>query len=491
MISSPSSALLQWVDRVNEAHVLVVGDVMLDRFIDGEISRISPEAPVPVLRTGERRSTLGGAGNVVRNLLALGSKVRLVGVVGDDPEAEELRAMLAAYNDIEANLVVEASRRTSVKTRFMAGRQQVLRVDTESTHPVMAETVTEMKRTIGSALGSCDIVVLSDYAKGVLVEELLRWIIGEARARKKSIIVDPKGKDYTKYAGATVLTPNLKELSEASGLPVDGDETVVRASRKLIELSGIEAVLATRSQDGMTLVQASGDVFHLRAEAKEIFDVSGAGDTVIAVVAAACAVGASLLDAAAIANMAAGIVVGKVGTAVVYPQELIRAFRHQEISRAESKVMELSSALDTVAVWRRQGYRIGFTNGVFDLLHPGHLSLLSQAAAKCDRLIVGLNGDLSVQRLKGESPVQNESARSAIVASLEHVHMVVVFQEETPIALMKALRPDVLIKGGNYKPEEVVGAELVRSYGGEVVLAEVADIYRTNSKIARITNGTL
>ncbi|MEO0249211.1 MAG: D-glycero-beta-D-manno-heptose-7-phosphate kinase, partial [candidate division WOR-3 bacterium] len=329
---------LRWIDGLKEARVLVVGDVMLDRFVEGEISRISPEAPVPVLRTGQKRSTLGGAGNVVRNMLALGSKVCFLSVLGDDPEAEEVRGMLSAFHDIKANLIVEASRRTSVKTRFMAGRQQVLRVDTESTHRVRGETVAELKRAIGSAWGFCNIVVLSDYAKGVLVDELLCWIIGEAGARKKPVIVDPKGKDYAKYAGATLLTPNLKELGEASGLPVDGDEAVVQASRKLIQLSGVEAVLTTRSQDGMTLVQGSGEASHLRAEAREVFDVSGAGDTVIAVVAAAYAVGAPLVDAAAIANVAAGIVVGKVGTAVVYPQELIRAFRHQEISRAESKV---------------------------------------------------------------------------------------------------------------------------------------------------------
>jgi D-beta-D-heptose 7-phosphate kinase/D-beta-D-heptose 1-phosphate adenosyltransferase len=241
----------------------------------------------------------------------------------------------------------------------------------------------------------------------------------------------------------------------------------------------------------MTLVRASGEVTHLKAEAKEVFDVSGAGDTVIAVLAAASAAGAKLEEAAAIANVAAGIVVSKVGTAVVYPREIIQAMHHQELSSAESKVMDLSSAAETVEIWHRKGYRVGFTNGVFDLLHPGHLSLLSQAAKACDRLIVGLNGDISVKCLKGEEPMQAEGARSAILASLEDVDMVVIFQEETPLHVLDVLRPDVLIKGGNYRIEEVVGADIVRSYGGEVVLAHVADIYRINSQIARMTNGTL
>ncbi len=468
----------------------MVGDVMLDRFVQGEISRISPEAPVPVLRTREAKSALGGAGNVVRNLAALGCAVHFVSVVGDDPDAGEIRQMLSLLEGIEANLVVESQRKTIVKTRFMAGRQQVLRVDTESTHPVEPETVERLKRAIASALDLCHIVVVSDYAKGLLVNELLAWVIREAKARNKAVIVDPKGKDYLKYTGATLLTPNLGELSEASGLPVNGDEAVVEASRKLIELCEVEAVLATRSQDGMTLVQASGEVFHLRAEAREVFDVSGAGDTAIAVLAAAYGAGASLVEAAALANVAAGIVVGKVGTAVAFPKEIIRAIRHQELSSAESKVMDLASAVDLVGVWRRKGYKVGFTNGVFDLVHPGHIDLLSKAAKVCDRLIVGLNGDTSVWNIRGEAPLQNETARSAVLASLEQVDMVVIFQDETPVNLLEALRPDVLIKGANYSIDQVVGADLVRSYGGEVVLVQVTDIYRTNSRIAKLTNGT-
>jgi D-beta-D-heptose 7-phosphate kinase/D-beta-D-heptose 1-phosphate adenosyltransferase len=240
----------------------------------------------------------------------------------------------------------------------------------------------------------------------------------------------------------------------------------------------------------MSVVEKSGEVVHLKAEALEVFDVSGAGDTVIAVLAAAVGVGVSLQEAAQLANAAAGIVVGKVGTAVVHPQELIQALHHQELSSAEAKVLSLDSALETVRRWRRQGYRVGFTNGVFDLLHHGHLSLLSQASQICDRLIVGVNGDLSVRRLKDEEPLQNETTRSAILASLELVDMVIIFHEDTPIRLLEALQPDVLIKGGNYRIEEVVGADLVRHYGGEVVLAEVADIYSTNSIIAHMTKGT-
>ncbi|NWG32686.1 MAG: D-glycero-beta-D-manno-heptose-7-phosphate kinase [Rhodocyclaceae bacterium] len=486
-----SLSLSHWVERLKEARVLVVGDVMLDRFVYGEVSRISPEAPVPVLREAEMKSFLGGAGNVVRNLKALGCRVALVSVVGEDPEGKEISQMLSSLSGVDASLVVEPSRRTTVKTRFMAGGQQVLRVDTESTYPIGRDTGEEVKKAIQGFLDCCDVVVLSDYAKGLLGAEILNFAISQAKDEGKAIFVDPKGSDYTRYRGASVLTPNLAELGQATGCLVDGDEGVVAAARKLIDLCGLDALLATRGREGMTLVSAAGEVMHLRAEAREVFDVSGAGDTVIAVLGAAQGIGVPLSGAAALANIAAGIVVGKVGTAVVRPQELLRAIHQQQASRAESKVMDLPSAVEMVAVWRRKGYRIGFTNGVFDLLHPGHLSLLSRAAGTCDRLIVGLNGDLSVRRIKGQAPVQNEGARSAIVASLEHVHLVVIFQEETPISLLEALRPDVLIKGGNYRLEEVVGADVVKAYGGEVVLAELADIYKTNSRIAKITNGTL
>lgn len=483
------STLINWVEKCSQARVLTIGDVMLDRFVYGQIARISPEAPVPVLRSERTELTLGGAGNVVRNLCALGSRVSFVSVVGADSSGDLIKTMLMGLG-IRSSLVVEPSRSTTVKTRFIAGQQQVLRVDEETTRWIEEKTREEVLQHIGDMVDNCDMVLLSDYRKGLLCQEIIRSTIELAKANGKGVLVDPKGADFTRYQGARVLTPNVRELHEATLLPVDGDDAVVNAARRLIHCCHVEAVVATRGPKGMSLIGATGEVTHLSAEVREVFDVSGAGDTVIAVLAAAMSAGAPLPEAAELANMAAGIVVGKVGTSVVYPKDLIQILQHRELSSAEAKVLPLESALELVGLWRLRGYRIGFTNGIFDLLHHGHLSLFSQVSGICDRLIVGLNGDMSVRRLKGEAPLQNETTRSAILASLELVDMVVIFDEDTPIRLLETLRPDVLIKGANYSIEEVVGGDVVKRYGGEVILADVADIYTTNSAIAHMTKGT-
>lgn len=484
------SRLSVLVQRLVGVRVMVVGDIMLDRFIYGGISRISPEAPVPVLRSERMDLALGGAGNVVRNLLAVGARPSFTGVVGEDAEGETIRKMLAELAGVHFFLAGEQFRKTTVKTRFIADQQQVLRVDSESSHLLEKPSIHRVTEFLRREMEQCQSVILSDYSKGFLCPAMIETIISQARCFEKPVIVDPKGTDFTRYRRAAVLTPNLKELAEASHMPVNGDSAIVDAASQLIVSCHLRAVVVTRGSEGMSVVEKSGAVVHLKAETREVFDVSGAGDTVIAILAAAVGTGASLSEAAELANVAAGIVVSKVGTAVVHPQELLQALHHQELSSADAKVLPLHSALETVGRWRRQGYRIGFTNGVFDLLHHGHLSLLSQASQTCDRLIVGLNGDLSVKKLKGEDPLQNEMTRSAILASLEPVDMVVVFQEDTPVRLLEALRPDVLIKGANYSLEEVVGWDLVKSHGGEVVLADVADIYATNATIAYMTRGT-
>jgi D-beta-D-heptose 7-phosphate kinase/D-beta-D-heptose 1-phosphate adenosyltransferase len=478
------------VQRLAGVRVLVAGDIMLDRFVYGEIARISPEAPVPVLRSERTELALGGAGNVVRNLSAVGAYSSFSGVVGEDTEGKTLRKMLAELSSAHFCLASEPRRQTTVKTRFIADRQQVLRVDSESDHLLEATSIRQVSEFLRQEIAQCQAVVLSDYGKGFLCPPVIEAIVSQADRLGRPVIIDPKGTDFTRYRGATVLTPNLKELAEASRMLVDGDASVIRAARQLMSSCDLQAVVVTRGPEGMSVVKKSGETIHLKAEALEVFDVSGAGDTVIAILAAAVGAGASLAEAAELANIAAGIVVSKVGTAVVHPRELIQALHRQELSSAEAKVLPLEFALETVGRWHRQGYRIGFTNGVFDLLHHGHLSLLSQASQTCDRLIVGLNGDLSVRQLKGADPLQNETTRSAILAALEPVDMVVIFQEDTPVRLLEALRPDVLIKGANYSFEEVVGGELVKSYGGEVVLADVADIYTTNATIAHVTMGT-
>ncbi len=483
-----STDLSSLIERVREARVLVVGDVMLDRFVQGEVARISPEAPVPVCRVTEDTAMLGGAGNVARNLAALGASVDFIGVVGDDAAGAEIRALMAALDGVTGDIVEDAGRQTSIKTRFFAGVQQLLRVDRETTEPVSDALAARLGEAAARALKRCGAMVLSDYGKGVLGATLTGSLIAAARAAGKPVIVDPKGDDFARYAGASMITPNRRELAAASRMDVSSEDAIVAAARQIAGDCGIETVLVTRSAAGMSLVGVDG-VAHLAAEAREVFDVSGAGDTVVAALAAARAVGIDAVDAARLANLAAGIVVGKVGTAVAWADEVIDAIhRRERLLPGETKVMGADSAADRITAWRGRGDRIGFTNGCFDLIHPGHVALLAKSRAACDRLVVGLNSDASVRRLKGAArPVQNEAARAAVLASLASVDLVVIFTEDTPLALIERFRPDLLAKGADYTVDRVVGAELVQGWGGEVRLIELEEGHSTTATIERLS----
>jgi D-beta-D-heptose 7-phosphate kinase/D-beta-D-heptose 1-phosphate adenosyltransferase len=460
------------VPKLAGARVAVVGDVMLDRFVYGEVERVSPEAPIPVLRITHESTMLGGAGNVARNLQAIGAASHIVSVVGDDEAGREIDA-LCRRDGIAANLSTEAGRRTTVKTRYIAGGQQLLRTDLE----------TEAKIVSLGAIPAADAVVISDYGKGVVTPELVRQLV----AAKAPVVVDPKGADWSRYRGATLITPNRRELAEASRLAAGTDAEIVAAARHMIASTGIASVLATRGADGMTLVTAR-EATHLPAQAREVFDVSGAGDTVVAVLAAGIAAGIAPAAAAQIANVAAGIVVGRSGTAVAYAEEIVAALREG----GGTKLVGRAQALERIADWRRRGLKVGFTNGCFDLIHPGHVSLLAQARAACDRLVVALNSDASVTRLKGKGrPVQDQAARAAVLSSLADVDLVVAFGDEkrendTPIVLIEAIKPDVLVKGADYTEDKVVGADIVRSYGGKVLLAELTPGQSTTATIARM-----
>ena len=475
------------VPLLAEARALCVGDVMLDRFVYGNVDRISPEAPIPVLRIEREQAMLGGAGNVVRNLVGLRAHVEFISVVGNDLAGREVTQLVGALDNVEPHLLVQAKRQTTIKSRFVAGSQQLLRADAETVAPVVETTEDDIIRLASAALADCKVVVISDYAKGVLSPRAVKAIIAAARVAGRPTVVDPKGADYQRYAGATIVTPNRRELAEATGLTVRSDDEVEFAARQLIAACDLQAVLCTRGAEGMSLVPKNGPARVIPTRAREVFDVSGAGDTVIATLAAGLAAGLNVEAAAALANVAAGIVVGKVGTAVAYADELLHALRQEDLAAEERKIASLEEALDMVARWRRQGLKVGFTNGCFDLLHPGHISLMQQARRACDRLIVGLNSDASVKRLKGpERPVQTETARAAVLASLATVDLVVVFGADTPLTLIEALRPDVLVKGADYTVEQVVGAEQVRSWGGRVVLADLAAGHSTSATIKRI-----
>lgn len=485
-MSDPHSRLSAKIADFGKAVVLVVGDVMLDRFVSGAVERISPEAPIPVMQVKRETTMLGGAGNVVRNLVALTVGVRFCSLIGNDATGFEVQRLLADLPKVTSTLEVEEGRPTTLKVRFVAQSQQLLRTDHETTRPLTAEAEARILDEVRASLPGAGVVVLSDYGKGLLTASLVRDIIAEAYNAGIPVIVDPKGRDYQKYRGASLVSPNRKELHEATGLAVGSDAEVVEAARTVMATTGITAVLATRSEDGMTLVQDDA-IHHFPAQAREVFDVSGAGDTALATLAAGVAAGIILPEATELANVAAGIVVGKIGTAVVSSQELIAGLRHQELDDAEAKVLYLSEAIGITEQWRRRGQKVGFTNGCFDLLHPGHLALLRQARAACDRLVVGLNSDASVKRLKGETrPIQNEMARAAVLASLAGVDAVVIFGDDTPYEVIKALRPDVLVKGADYTVETVVGADLVLGWGGQVVLATLEPGQSTTATISRM-----
>ncbi|MBT3238429.1 MAG: D-glycero-beta-D-manno-heptose-7-phosphate kinase [Rhodospirillaceae bacterium] len=484
------SRLISLIEATANAKVVCVGDVILDHFHYGSVERISPEAPIPVLKLDHEDTMLGGAGNVLRNLAGLGAGVSFLSVVGKDHDGRSVERLLADIG-VTDTPIVDENRRTSVKSRFLAGGQQMLRTDRETVCDLSEDQQKELIDAATAAMTDARVLVLSDYKKGVLSKNVIQALIAAARAADVFVVVDPKGADFSAYSGADVITPNRHELLDATGMPTNSDEEVIAAARHLIDTFSFGAVLATRSKDGMTLVEDGDSVRHMKAEAQDVFDVSGAGDTVVATLAGAIAAGGDLGEAAELANIAAGIVVAKVGTAVAYSDDIISSLHHLDITRAEAKVLALRSGVERIDAWRRSGATIGFTNGCFDLLHPGHVSLLEQSKGACARLIVGLNSDASIKRLKGDDrPVQTEAARAAVLASLGSVDMVIIFSEDTPIDLIEAIRPDVLVKGADYTVNTVVGADLVQSYGGRVELFALEPGHSTTATIARLAGET-
>jgi len=483
MITAADRALLEELPPVR---VLCVGDLMLDRFYYGVVERISQEAPIPVLRVERELPMPGAAGNVTANLHALGVAVDLVTLVGDDAAGAEVSALVCALVDGSGPLV-EPGRRTTVKARFIADAQQLLRADQEKVEALASDVEQQIIDGLASAIPKSDAVILSDYGKGVLTDRIIASAIEMARAAGKPVVVDPKGDDYARYRGASVVTPNQKELAEASGLATDTDAQSHAASMSVLDRCGIDAMVATRGAKGMLVLPGKGaEPLLLRTQAQEVFDVSGAGDTVVAVLALALGAGADLNSAARLANLAAGLVVAKPGTATVTRDDLYHAMNRDAWAEGEAKIVPASALADRLANWRAKGKRIGFTNGCFDLLHPGHIQLLRKSRATCDRLVVGLNSDASVVRLKGpDRPVQSEAARSAVLAALESVDLVIVFDEDTPLSLIDTIRPDVLIKGADYTVDQVVGAVEVAGWGGEVVLVPLAEGHSTTSLINR------
>jgi D-beta-D-heptose 7-phosphate kinase / D-beta-D-heptose 1-phosphate adenosyltransferase len=478
------------LDQFGRKRVLVVGDIMLDRFVYGHVSRISPEAPAPVIETAGPLDVVGGSGNVVRNIVSLGAACEIVAVIGCDEAARSVRNHLKEMKVSADGLIEVEGRVTTVKTRFVAylHNTHLLRADTEETTPVDEKTEDAIIAAVQSRIGAVDVVILSDYAKGVLTPRVVAAVIAAARRARKPIVVDPKGLDYARYRGATALTPNVGELAQALRRPVKNDEAAVKAAAlALADEVECESVLVTRGERGALIVSRDGVTASFDATARRVIDVSGAGDTVVASFALALVSDAGVRHAARLANVAAGVVVAKRGTSQVTAGELRDLLLSRPHFELREKIKDTEAAADCVAAWRRERLTVGFTNGCFDLVHPGHVQLLCEARSRCDRLVVGLNSDASVKRLKGATrPVQPEAARSVVLAGLAFVDAVVLFAEDTPIDLIARIKPDILVKGADYRIDQVVGREVVESYGGRVVLVELLPDSSTTLIIDRL-----
>ena len=462
-------------------NILVVGDLMIDHYLWGSCERISPEAPVQVVDIAKETTVLGGAGNVINNLRVLGANVSVSSLIGADENGKELLSMLKDIDVNSDNIITQEDRKTSKKSRVIAVSQQILRYDKESKNAISEASVLQILEKLKESIGGFDIVILSDYGKGVLTESLCRGVITLANSAGVRVLVDPKGSDFSKYSGAYLLTPNKKEAITATGIEIESKESLERALLWLKNECDLGVSMITLSEDGIATHDKKVEIFP--TVAKEVFDVTGAGDTVIASIAFALSVGKSIQESAAFANLAAGVVVGKIGSATVSLDEIeeYEASLHKSTSDAHIKSFEDIQTL--VKRYRENGKKIVFTNGCFDILHVGHVKYLQVAKSFGDVLIVGLNSDASVSRLKGPTrPVNIAQDRAYLLAALEAVDFVVPFSEDTPYKLIKMIQPDVLVKGGDYEGKAVVGTE----FAGELKLVEFVDGKSTTQTIQKI-----
>jgi D-beta-D-heptose 7-phosphate kinase/D-beta-D-heptose 1-phosphate adenosyltransferase len=481
---APGTTLVDLLPRFAQARLWVIGDVMLDEYLEGEVERISPEAPVPVLRVRSEGARLGGAANVASNARALGASVDLCAVVGADAAGDRLLALCGEAGIATDGVGRVAGQPTTRKVRALARNQQLLRLDFETAAPVAPALAHDLLARL-TAGPRPDAIVVSDYAKGMVSAELLAAVSAFAARAGVPVLVDPKSVDLERYRGATLIKPNLVEVERAIGrrLPPGDGAALGAAAQALLERVGARALVITLGAAGLAVARSGTPVTQIPAARREVYDVTGAGDTVMAVLALALAVGAEVETAARIANAAGGVVVGRVGTAVVQPHELATAL----VPGSGEKTLTLEEAARRRQWWRAQQKRVVFTNGCFDILHVGHLALLRHAAGLGDVLVVAINSDASVRRLKGAGrPLVTEEARARMVAALECVDAVLSFEEDTPLEVLERLRPDVLVKGADYGLDQVVGRDLVESYGGRVELAPVVADHSTSALVSKI-----
>ncbi len=478
------------VTNFNNAHILVVGDVMLDRYCFGNVDRISPEAPVPVMHISKRSDVLGGAGNVVSNLAGLGCKTTIVGICGDDEGGKVLNSLFDKASTV-THIFPSDDRPTIIKTRIISNNQQLIRLDEEEVSRLKPALSSEILQLIEKEMDKFDAIILSDYGKGIFqTENLAQEIITKANLKEIPVMVDPKGKDWERYNGATCITPNVSELELVYGSEIPDKETLTQAISEVKNKYNLSKLLTTRGSLGMCLLDEGESPLFIQTVARDVYDVSGAGDTVISTLSLGVAAGFSFTESTKLANLAAGIVVGKVGTQPVNIFELKSAIRLDGeglSANFSSKIASFVAAKIQVQAWKANKEKVIFTNGCFDLLHPGHIHLLNQAKDKGDRLIVGLNADASIKRLKGAGrPILNEKDRAALLGALDCVDLVVLFEQDTPKELISNLKPDILAKGADYTFDTVVGRDIVESYGGKVVLLPLLEGYSTTDITKKI-----
>ncbi len=483
--------LVRIVDGLEHPRVLIIGDLILDRYVIGDVGRISPEAPIPVLAARHEELRLGGAGNVAANLRSMEADVEMLGVVGDDARGESLIELLQAIGIDTSGVFRSPARPTTEKTRLVGATQQMLRVDWEASRPLSSATEAELLDGIVARVAKAGAVILSDYGKGVLTKELIGRVVDIAREAEVPVLVDPKGTDYSRYLGASLVTPNKKEAEEALGRSLPDLEALPEAADELMRIAGLDAAVITLGADGIYFRAegALGDMEgRVPAMARAVFDVTGAGDTVIALLALGLAAKLSLAEAVGLANHAASIVVGRRGTATVTRQELRAALGERR--RGSGAILAPDELSAQLAEWRSEGKRIVFTNGCFDVLHAGHVDYLRTARSRGDALIVGVNDDASVRRLKGETrPINTIDDRLSVLAALEMVDAVIAFCEDDPGRIIEAITPDVLVKGQDWEKKGVVGREWVEGHGGEVFLAPLLPGRSTTSIVERMRNG--
>ena len=474
--------------KITNAKIFCLGDLMLDKYIIGSSQRISPEGPIPILDIKKEVNMLGGVGNVARNLGTIGIKTYLVGLLGNDEIGNIIEKKIKQRN-IVTKLFKDNNRPTTLKTRFIANDQQILRTDKETLTPISLSLEKKILKESRKMILNSDSIILSDYGKGLLTQNILKEIICFANKNKKPIILDPKGNNLDNYKGVTILTPNINELELVAKKKLNNKDEIVEVSRKIIKKYNSKHMLITRGKLGMLLVSSNNKVINLDTEAKQIYDVSGAGDTVTSFLAACLGSSITIDNSIKIANSAAGIVVSKSGTSVAHLSELILSLNKNV--NYSSKINDRTEANNIIKFWIKKKELIGFTNGCFDYLHPGHVLLLKQAKKNCTKLIVAVNSDSSVKKIKGPNrPKQSQDIRSKVLAAIKYVDLIIIFNEKSPIKLIKQIKPSLLVKGSDYKENKIVGAKLVKLFGGKILRVKIFKDFSSSLIIEEISNSS-